>query len=95
MATGNLFGKTLSLDGDPYSIIGVLPPTVGLGTVDLWIPAGASDRVDGHRRGRPVLRGGARADTGVRERHTQPAAHERPQQVLGEGQAADPAVTRA
>ena len=37
-----VLGRTLTLDGDPYTIVGVLPPTVGLGSVDLWVPVGLS-----------------------------------------------------
>jgi len=38
----HVLGSTLTLDGDPYTVIGVLPPLVGLGSVDLWVPVGLS-----------------------------------------------------
>jgi putative ABC transport system permease protein len=38
----HVLGSTLTLDGEPYTVIGVLPPMVGLGSVDLWVPVGLS-----------------------------------------------------
>jgi len=38
----HVLGTTLMLDGEPYTVIGVLPPMVGLGSVDLWVPVGLS-----------------------------------------------------
>src|SRR5205085_5273882 len=35
-----VIGRPLTLDGETYVVIGVLPPTVGLGNVDAWIPVG-------------------------------------------------------
>src|SRR4030095_5256762 len=61
-----VLGKTLSLDGLPYTVIGVLPPTVGLGFVDVWIPMGlAADDESFNRSNHPGLIGVGRLKPGV------------------------------
>jgi putative ABC transport system permease protein len=61
-----VIGKMLSLDGDRYRIIGVIPPTVGLGGVDLWIPMGLVEKSGGYTRGNhPGLIGVGRLKPGV------------------------------
>ncbi len=39
-ADSGIVGKTLVLNGAPYTIVGVLPPTMQLGGADLWLPVG-------------------------------------------------------
>jgi hypothetical protein len=58
--------KTLALDGETYKIIGVAPPTVGLGTVDVWVPIGLFERTESFTRGNhPGLIGVGRLKPGV------------------------------
>jgi putative ABC transport system permease protein len=35
-----VIGRRIALDGDTYTVIGVIPLTVGLGRLDFWIPIG-------------------------------------------------------
>src|SRR6185503_18191999 len=37
-ADSGVLGKTLLLNGAPYTVVGVLPPTMQLGGADLWLP---------------------------------------------------------
>jgi len=61
-----VLGRTLTLDGDPYTVIGVLPPTVGLGSVDLWVPVGLSANDPSFtRENHPGLIGVGRLKRGV------------------------------
>lgn len=59
-------GQTMSLDGEVYRIVGVLPPTVGLGTLDAWIPLGLFEKSTNFNRGNhPGLIGVGRLKAGV------------------------------
>ena len=61
-----VLGRTLTLDGDPYTVIGVLPPTVGLGSVNLWVPVGLSANDPSFtRENHPGLIGVGRLKRGV------------------------------
>jgi putative ABC transport system permease protein len=61
-----VLGTTLPLDGDPYTVIGVLPPTVGIGFVDVWIPMGLfADDPSFNRSNHPGLIGVGRLKPGV------------------------------
>ena len=61
-----VLGRTLTLDGDPYTVVGVLPPTVGLGSVDLWVPVGLSANDPSFtRENHPGLIGVGRLKRGV------------------------------
>src|SRR4029077_12470928 len=36
-----ILGRTISLSGQPYTVVGVVPPSQGYpGTVDAWLPLG-------------------------------------------------------
>ena len=43
---GNVFGRTVWLDGRPTSIVGVLPETAIIPSADLWLPLNASPSAD-------------------------------------------------
>jgi len=61
-----VLGSTLTLDGEPYTVIGVLPPMVGLGSVDLWVPVGLSANDPSFSRpNHPGLIGVGRLQRGV------------------------------
>ena len=65
-ADPGVVGKTLRLDGDIYRVIGVVPPTVGLGNVDVWTPVGLFALSESFTRGNhPGLIGIARLKKGV------------------------------
>jgi putative ABC transport system permease protein len=58
--------RSLSLDRQPYRIVGVLPQTPGLGGVDVWVPVGLFEKTDGFTRGNhPGLIGVGRLKHGV------------------------------
>jgi putative ABC transport system permease protein len=62
-----IIGKTLTLDGVSYTIVGVLPPNVQPGSVDVWMPLGLfanSDRFN-TRANHPGLVGIGRLREGV------------------------------
>jgi hypothetical protein len=62
----HVLGSTLTLDGEPYTVIGVLPPMVGLGSVDLWVPVGlAANDPTFTRPNHPGLIGVGRLRRGV------------------------------
>ena len=62
----SVIGTTLSLDGNPYHVIGVLPPTVGLGVVDVWAPMGLFAKTPPfNRANHPGLMGIGRLKPGV------------------------------
>jgi predicted permease len=59
-------GRVVSLDGEPYTIIGVLPPTVGLGLFDAWLAVGLFEKSESYTRGNhPGLIGVGRLKPGV------------------------------
>ena len=59
-------GTSVSLDREPYRIVGVLPSTPGLGGVDVWVPVGLFEKTDGFTRGNhPGLIGVGRLKHGV------------------------------
>jgi putative ABC transport system permease protein len=61
-----VIGRVLSLDGEPYTVIGVLPPTVGLGGFDVWLPVGLFEKSESYGRGNhPGLMGVGRLKPGV------------------------------
>jgi putative ABC transport system permease protein len=61
-----VLGKTVALDGETYKIIGVTPPTVGLGALDVWVPMGLWDKASNFNRGNhPGLIGVGRLKPGV------------------------------
>ena len=61
-----VLGKTLALDGETYRIIGAAPPTVGLGTVDVWVPMALFEKTESFTRGNhPGLIGVGRLKPGV------------------------------
>ena len=50
-ADPNVVGRRLTIDGDLYTVIGVIPATVGLGKVDFWAPLSLFLGVDRNNRG--------------------------------------------
>jgi putative ABC transport system permease protein len=58
--------RRVTLDGNVYVIVGVLPPTVGLGRVDFWVPVGLFAAAPNFGRdNHPGLRGLGRLKAGV------------------------------
>jgi predicted permease len=45
-ADRTVIGRTLTLDGEPYGVIGVLPPEAALLGGDLWVPLAAGSNTD-------------------------------------------------
>lgn len=65
-ADPGIVGKTISLDGEPYKVIGVLPPLPGFKTLETWIPMGLAANSPSFGRGNhPGLRGVGRLKPGV------------------------------
>jgi putative ABC transport system permease protein len=65
-ADPGVVGKTISLDGEPYKIVGVAPPLTGMKVVDAWIPMGLVINTPEYNRGNhPGLRGVGRLKPGV------------------------------
>src|SRR5262249_50276137 len=61
-----VIGRVLSLDGEPYTVIGVAPATVGLGGFDVWLPVGLFEKSESYGRGNhPGLMGVGRLKPGV------------------------------
>jgi len=94
----NVLGSTLRLDGEPYTVIGVLPPMVGLGSVDLWVPVGLSANDPSFSRpNHPGLIGVGRLKPGVTigqmnqdlARISRDIAAEHPKESAGIGAAGD------
>jgi predicted permease len=50
-ADRDVVGKRVPLDGETYTVIGVVPPTVGLGAVDIWVPMGLFVKTESFSRG--------------------------------------------
>jgi len=99
----NVIGRTLTLDGETYSIIGVIPPTVGLGRLDVWIPVGHFIGTPDYARGNhPGLIGVGRLKPGMTvqqmnadlERVSQEIRTEHPQESSGIGAGGDLLMTR-
>jgi len=63
----NVIGTSLSLDGERYRVVGVMPSiTAGLGSFDVWIPLGLFEKDANFNRGNhPGLIGVGRLKTGV------------------------------
>ena len=65
-ADTGVIGKTLPLDGELYKVVGVLPPTVGIGFVDVWVPVGLFANTESFTRANhPGLIGIGRLKPGV------------------------------
>src|SRR5206468_2905445 len=65
-ADPGIIGQTLPLDGERYQVIGVLPPLVGLGRRQVWLPLGLFTAGPSYNRGNhPGLMGVARLKPGV------------------------------
>ncbi len=65
-ADPGVMGKTISLDGEAYKIIGVLPPLPGIGTLQVWRPMRPDlDSVSFNRGNHPGLHGIGRLKPGV------------------------------
>src|SRR5215211_3852363 len=62
----NIIGRRLTLGGETYTVIGVIPRTVGLGSVDLWVPLGVREGTPDFNRGNhPGLIGVGRLKPGI------------------------------
>ncbi|HTI05854.1 MAG TPA: ABC transporter permease [Gemmatimonadales bacterium] len=65
-ADPHIVGRTISLDGEPHTIIGVLPPLPGFRPLDVWLPIRVDlDTASFHRGNHPGLIGLARLKPGV------------------------------
>jgi len=65
-ADRDVLGKTISLDGDPYKIIGVAPPLPGFKTLAVWTPMNIwRDSASYNRGNHPGLHGVGRIKAGV------------------------------
>jgi putative ABC transport system permease protein len=99
----NVIGRKLTLDGETYSIIGIVPPTVGLGRLEVWIPIGQFAGTPGYERGNhPGLIGIGRLKPAITvqqmnadlERVSQEIRTEHPQESAGIGAGGDLLMTR-
>jgi len=65
-ADPHVLGKVISLDGEPYRIVGVLPPLPSFPTLDVWLPLRAEgDTSEFNRGNHPGLLGVGRLSPGV------------------------------
>ena len=61
-----MLGRRVTLDGETYAIVGVIPPTVAPNNVDVWIPVGLFADTESFVRGNhPGLIGIGRLKPGV------------------------------
>jgi predicted permease len=97
-ADPRVIGRRLTLDGEAYSIIGVIPLTVGLGRLDFWIPIGHEVGTSNYNRGNhPGLIGVGRLKPGITigqmnadlERVASEIRAEHPQEASGVGAGGD------
>ncbi|HZI41078.1 MAG TPA: ABC transporter permease, partial [Gemmatimonadaceae bacterium] len=62
----DVLGKTISLDGEPYRIIGVVPALPSIKTLEVWLPMRPDlDSANYNRGNHPGLRGNGRLKPGV------------------------------
>jgi putative ABC transport system permease protein len=97
-ADPRVIGRRLTLDGEAYSVIGVIPLTVGLGRLDFWIPIGHVVATDSYNRANhPGLIGAGRLKPGISiaqmnadlERVASEIRAEHPQEASGVGAGGD------
>jgi putative ABC transport system permease protein len=93
-----IIGRRFTLDGDTYTVIGVIAPTVGLGRLDFWVPIGhVAETPTYNRANHPGLIGIGRLKPGITipqmnadlERVAREIRTEHPQESAGIGAAGD------